>query len=197
MITESEKTTLREKLELYEGLVEHMYLDTKGYVTVGIGHLITNALAAKKLDFVRQKDNKKATEEEIDADYIAVKKQIKGLLSGSYRKHTKLKLKKVSIDSLTNKHIESFEGELKVIYGGENFDAFPVSVRLALFDMIFNLGMTKLNSDFPTFNKYIKSNKWGKAAEQSNRVGISKSRNKYVKDLLESAEEEKEEETVQ
>lgn len=53
--------------------------------------------------------------------------------------------------------------------------------------MIFNLGMTKLNNDFPTFNKYIKSNSWKKAAEQSNRLGISKARNSYVKNLLEEA----------
>lgn len=41
MATEAEKLTLRGKLEKYEGLIEHMYLDTKGYVTVGVGHLLS------------------------------------------------------------------------------------------------------------------------------------------------------------
>ena len=30
MATETEKSTLRQKLAAYEGCVEHMYLDTKG-----------------------------------------------------------------------------------------------------------------------------------------------------------------------
>ena len=32
----------------YEGNVPHMYLDTKGYVTVGVGHLLNDVEAAKK-----------------------------------------------------------------------------------------------------------------------------------------------------
>lgn len=187
MASESEKTTLRQKLETYEGCVEHMYLDTKGYVTVGVGHLLSTLTNAQSLAFIVQKDSKVATKEQIKTDYDTVKKQTKGLLSSTYKKHTKLKLKKTDIDKLTNKHIDTFEGELKKVYGSDAFAAFPSEVRLALFDMIFNLGMTNLKNKFPTFNKYIKAKSWSDAAKESNRSDVSDARNKYVKDLLEKA----------
>ena len=187
MASESEKTTLRQKLETYEGCVEHMYLDTKGFVTVGVGHLLSTLASAQALAFIVQKDSKTATKEQIKTDYDTVKKQTKGLLSSTYKKHTKLKLKKTDIDKLTNKHIDTFEGELKKVYGTDAFAAYPSEVRLALFDMIFNLGMTNLKSKFPTFNKYIKAKNWSEAAKESNRSDVSDARNKYVKDLLEKA----------
>ena len=187
MASESEKTTLRQKLETYEGCVEHMYLDTKGFVTVGVGHLLSTLASAQALAFIVQKVSKTATKEQIKTDYDTVKKQTKGLLSSTYKKHTKLKLKKTDIDKLTNKHIDTFEGELKKVYGTDAFAAYPSEVRLALFDMIFNLGMTNLKSKFPTFNKYIKAKNWSEAAKESNRSDVSDARNKYVKDLLEKA----------
>src|SRR5690625_5477364 len=41
------------------------------------------------------------------------------------------------------------------------------------------------------FNGFIKSEDWGGAAKQSNRVGISPARNKYVFDLFDSAQNKK------
>src|SRR5690606_37301762 len=187
MTPEAEKSTLRQKLEIYEGSLEHMYLDTKGYVTVGAGHLLPTLKDAQTLAFILQKNNKRATNEQIKTDYETIKKQIKGLLGSSYKKHTSLKLKKSDIDKLTNKHIDTFETELKRLYGSDEFSNYPSEVRLELFDMIFNLGMTNLKTKFPTFNKHIKENKWSDAAKESNRSDISATRNKYVKDLFEKA----------
>lgn len=42
MLTTVELQLLRKKLGEYEGAIPHMYLDAKGLVTVGVGHLITN-----------------------------------------------------------------------------------------------------------------------------------------------------------
>lgn len=184
MATEAEKLTLRGKLEKYEGLIEHMYLDTKGYVTVGVGHLLSTLTEAQALNFTKKKDSKKATKEEIKTDYDTVKKQTKGQFASSYKKHTKLKLTKIEADKLTNKHIESFEKELKKVFGSEAFEGYPSDVRLALFDMIFNLGMTNLRKKFPTFVKHVKAKKWSDAATESKRTDVSSERNKYVKDLF-------------
>lgn len=187
MATEKEKATLRNKLATYEGCVEHMYLDTKGYATIGIGHLLANLTDAQALPFVNKKDSKAATKDSIKLEYEAIKKKPKGLLAISYKKDTKLKLKQADIDKLTNKHIANFENELKKIFGADEFEAYPGEVRLALFDMIFNLGMTNLKGKFPTFIKYIKENNWSMAATESSRSDVSKTRNTYVKDLLEQA----------
>lgn len=61
----------------------------------------------------------------------------------------------------------------------------------ALFDMVFNLGITKLKNQYVKFNEFIKSEKWDDVAKQSNRLGISPLRNRYVFDLFKAAHNKK------
>ena len=183
--TATEKATLRAKMEKYEGKISHMYLDSKGYVTVGVGHLLKDLASAQKLSF-KKSNNLPASKAEIKSDYEGVKKQPTNRLASFYKKHVKLKLADVDINTLINKHIDSFEAELKIIF--TDFSTYPDEVKYALFDIIFNVGMTDLNNKWPSFKKAIKAKDWVTAATESNRKSpISAERNKYVKDLLEKA----------
>jgi len=185
MASAVEKTKLRAKMEKYEGKVSHIYLDSKGVVTVGVGHLLKDLATAQKLSF-KKSNNMPASKSEIKADYDAVKKQSKNRLASFYKKHVVLKLLDVDMNALTNKHIDSFEGELKKIF--TDFSTYPTEVKFALFDIIFNVGMTDLNNKWPSFKTAIKAKDWSKAAKESNRKSpISAERNKYVKDLLDKA----------
>jgi hypothetical protein len=65
--------------------------------------------------------------------------------------------------------------------------AFPGEVRLALFDMIFNLGVTKTNESYLSFNLAIAKADWEKAAKECFRSGIQLTRNNYVKALFQKA----------
>lgn len=60
----TELTTLKGKLEQYEGIVEHMCLDGEGLVTVGVGHMIPSANNAATLSFWHRKTGASATPEE-------------------------------------------------------------------------------------------------------------------------------------
>ena len=185
MASAVEKTKLRAKMEKYEGKVSHMYLDSKGLVTVGVGHLLKDLASAQKLNF-KKSNNMPASKNEIKVDYDAVKKQPKDRAARSYKKHVELKLLDADMNTLTNKHIDSFEGELKRIFS--DFSTYPTEVKFALFDIIFNVGMTDLNNKWPSFKTAIKAKNWAAAAKESNRKSpISAERNKYVKDLLEKA----------
>ncbi|MDA7747066.1 hypothetical protein N8878_07030 [Psychromonas sp.] len=185
-VTESLKTKLRAKLEQYEGRVEHMYLDTKGYVTVGVGHMIATAQDASQITFVINESGISASKKEIEDEYALIKSKPFGSAypARRFKSFAKLKLTDSVIDTLTNKHIVSFESELKKIYGTTEFNKHPENVKLALFDMIFNLGMPKLKNSYTKFNKFIKEGDYKNAALESNRGGIAAERNKYVKDLL-------------
>ena len=186
MLSAVELQKLRKKLGEYEGAIPHMYLDSKGLVTVGVGHLIINLQSAQKLPFVTQKAIK-ATSKEIQADYDLVKKQSGNMLASYYKRFTKLKLSPIEIDKLTNKHIDTFYKEIKKIYS--DFDSFPSEAKLALLDLIFNVGMTDLKNKWPSLNKEVKAKEWGKAALNSNRKApVSDARNKHVKDLFDEAE---------
>ena len=185
MASTLEKANLRSKLEQYEGKINHLYLDSNGYVTIGIGHLLKNLSSAQKLNF-KKSNLLPASKDEIAIDYNAVKKQPKNRLASFYKKHTKLLLQDVVINALTDKHIETFENELKRIF--PNFPSYPSEVRLALFDIIFNVGMTNLNNKWPSLKKAVLANDWTTAANESGRKPpISAERNKYVKDLFEKA----------
>lgn len=185
-VTEALKVKLRAKLKQYEGQVEHMYLDTRGFVTVGVGHMISTAEDAKKIAFVKAESGSPATKKEIEDEYALIKSKPFGAAypARRFKSFTKLKLTDSTIDGITNKYIASFEGELKQIYGATEFNAHPENVKLALFDMIFNLGMPKLKSGYPKFNKHIKAKDYKNEALESNRKGIAAERNQYVKDLL-------------
>jgi len=185
--TEKEKQTLRKNLIRYEGDVRHMYLDAEGYVTIGVGHLVPNLAAALKLNLVVGKTGAIATDAQITIDYEAVKKQWKSDTAAPYyKKYTQLIMTAVEVDRLTNKHIRTFYNELKRLF--PDFDDYPTEARLALLDMIFNLGMTKLRNLFPKLNKAVKAKNWAEAVAESRRKSpVSDARNNYVKALFEVA----------
>ena len=190
------KADVSKNIEKYEGRIPHLYLDTVGKVTVGIGHMVPNKVAINSVTMYKKgaKSLLVATTAEKHAEYDAIKKLPYGMSYGaaSYERHTTLVMTDVDINAQRDKHIQSFYSELKGYYTAANgfaeaFDAMPVEVQKALFDMVFNLGITKLKNQYVKFNGFLKSAKWSDAAKQSNRVGISPLRNKYVFDLLQSA----------
>lgn len=119
MLTEIEKMTLRKKLVRYEGNVPHMYLDTVGHVTIGVGHLVRKPEDVLKLNLVvagGERAGAIATKEQLTADYENVKKQPLGQRANKYKKHTQLIMKTVEVNRLTNKHIKRFYSELKRLF---------------------------------------------------------------------------------
>ena len=111
---------------------------------------------------------------------------MKAMKASYCKKYTKLTLGSTEINRLVEKHIDSFYQELKILY--PEFDKYPGEAKLALFDIIFNVGMTRLRAGFPSLNASVKGKDWKKAAAESHRAPpISTDRNKYVKDLFEKA----------
>lgn len=191
------KTEISKNIEKYEGRVPHLYLDTVGKVTVGIGHMVPNKVAMGTVTMYKKGKNNQlelATATEKHAEYDSIKKLPFGMSYGAtfFKKYTALIMKDVDINAQRDKHIQSFYKELTAYYTTANgftkaFDAMPIEVQKALFDMVFNLGITKLKNQYVKFNGCIKLEKWDDAAKQSNRVGISPIRNKYVADLFKAA----------
>ncbi|MEE8299488.1 MAG: hypothetical protein V3R67_08940, partial [Thermodesulfobacteriota bacterium] len=68
-----ERKILAEDTEAAEGCINHMYLDSKGFVTVGVGQLLKTVEDAKKLAF--EIDGSKATELDIIIGYSEMSSQ--------------------------------------------------------------------------------------------------------------------------
>ena len=172
-----------------EYIVPHMYLDTRGNVTIGAGQKLPSVHDAKDLPFVNRKTRMLATSQEIDADYKSVKKQKIGMHYFKYRPATTLELPQDKIDTLLDQRIKDFEIALRGMFGSK-WDTYPEDARLGLLDMIYTQGPTGLRSLFPQFVQAVRDEDWTRAAEECER-GVAYERNEEVKALFESAARQK------
>jgi len=178
-------TQLRQMLMQGEGALRHMYLDTVGLVTVGVGHMIPNAEAAQALSFVVRADGSAATSDQIAADYAGVSRQQKGLLAARYRQFTTLDMTDAAIQDLLSADIAGVEAGVRSKFAG--YDDYPEPAQDALLDMAFNLGVTGLATHFPRLKAAAEARDWATCAAQCHRNGISEERNEKTRALFLSA----------
>lgn len=187
------QSQLIEKLVFFEGSIPWPYLDTRGNVTVGVGAMIPDAARFASLPFAHDSTHTPAEDAEKSAAWSALKAHGFGPSVGapSFRAVTDLRLDDDAVRGLLSEHIEQVHGQLAGFYArargfSTDFDDFAPSLQLALFDMAFNLGFTKLTTSYPTFNDALRRGDWATAAAQSHRNGIPEGRNAYVLGLLQS-----------
>jgi GH24 family phage-related lysozyme (muramidase) len=175
----------RREIVASEGSISHMYLDTVGKVTVGVGNMLPTAASAQQLGFIDRTTRRAATKEAIKAEFEKVSKLSRGLKATAYKKDTTLDLPDATIGKLLDDRIDGFKRELKEKF--PQFDSYPITAQFALTDMAFNLGTNGLVTKFPKFKKLVEANDWAGAAKESNRPQVSATRNAQVKKWLEEA----------
>jgi GH24 family phage-related lysozyme (muramidase) len=173
-------TTYLPQLKIFEGVSSWMYVDTTGNVTVGVGNLVANVAAAQGLAFVLRSnsDAGPATADDIQQDFDNVKGQLPGRLVSFYEQFTRLDLPDSVIDSLLNSRVVEFTTGIRTAF--PDYDSYPAEACAAIFDMAFNLGLSKLTSEFPHFCRAVKAKDWATAASQCERNGIGDSRNTWT-----------------
>jgi len=171
------------KLIEFEGKVVHMYLDSVGLVTVGVGNLLETADEAAKLAFVHRGSGQPATSDEIRAEHAKLSAMEQNNYAASYfRQHTRLDLPDDAIEASVLEHLHEFEAGLRGSFAG--FDAYPDQAKKGVMDMVFNLGLNGLLNKFPSFSRGFREHNWQTCHDECNRVGIAKARNDYVRGLF-------------
>jgi GH24 family phage-related lysozyme (muramidase) len=173
--------TAQTDISKWEGNIPHMYVDTKGYVTVGVGFMIPSAGAAKGYGFVKRADGKKASDKEKEDEWKKIKKMAKGKKAAAYKSSTTLDLPDGDIKTLLMEKIKKFESGIKGIY--PDYDKYPDELKLALLDIAFNTGVGGLKA-FKNMMKAIDEKRWEDAAKESKRSKGRPARNTYVYDLI-------------
>lgn len=166
-----------------------MYLDSRGFVTVGKGKLLPDSDSAAALPFRRRAAQVLATADEVRAEYNVIAGVIGDGDRGAafFEQFTNLYLPQIDIDRLVSDLMRgNFEDLLQMF---PSFGNFPLSAQIALWDMIYNLGPPNLRSEFPLMRDAILEGDWEEAARQSHRLGISDQRNQHVFDLFMDATE--------
>jgi GH24 family phage-related lysozyme (muramidase) len=166
-----------EKLKQFEGCVSWMYRDTVGKVTVGVGLMLPDAKAAQALPFLL--DNRPATPEEIAVEYARVDALPQGRAATAYKTPNSLELTQQTIDAKLLSVLENFEADLRTEF--PHYDTFPDAIKLALLDMIYNLGPQGLFHGFPHLISAIQIGNWSLAADHCTRRGPAPSRNDWTR----------------
>ena len=133
------------KLKEFEGSVGWMYLDTVGKVTVGVGQMLPSILVAQALGFVQ--GDRRATAEEIAAEFERVTAMPMGKLAKFYARAGGIRLPDEAIAAKLHEALEGFEGYLRKHI--QDYDRLPDAAKLALLDMVYNLGPGKLFAEYP------------------------------------------------
>jgi GH24 family phage-related lysozyme (muramidase) len=185
-------------LHRWEGEHRFMYVDTRGYVTTGIGHLLKNADAALDLPWQHKATGRSATPAEVRAvfervcekwaDYKRENPNGKGIPAPKFEPVSDLVLPRGLATKLASDRLQGeFLPKLKELFPG--FDRYPVPAQRALVDMGYNLGVDGLKRKFPTFVAACQDGNFALAAKESERSSSRKDRNDATRSLLLEAAE--------
>ena len=165
------------KLKQFEGCIPWMYRDTVGKVTVGVGLMLPDPQAAQSLPFLA--GSRPATPQEIAAEFARVDALPTGHPAIFYKSPNSLELPPQTIDAKLTAVLEAFESSLRANL--PHYDTFPGPVKMALLDMIYNLGPEGLFRGFPHLIAAIEAGAWTQAAECCLRRGPSPARNAWTR----------------
>ena len=123
-----------------------------------------------------------ASEAEIRAEFARVDALPMGRAALFYRVAGKPELPQDAIDSLLRTVLAGFEGKLRDALPG--YDAMPDGVKLALLDMIYNLGPAGLLKGFPKLLAAVRAGNWAGAASCCERRGPGAARNAWTREMF-------------
>lgn len=172
----------RRLIKTGEGSIPHMYLDSVGKVTVGVGNMLPDAHAALALPFVVKENGAPASPAQIQDEFNLVLRQEPRHPAPYYSRYCDLMLTDEEINALLDRRIDDFEAGLRQQF--QHFDQFPEQAKLGMLDMAFNLGISGLVSKFPAFTRAARSADWETCAIECKRKQVQTSRNETVKQLF-------------
>jgi GH24 family phage-related lysozyme (muramidase) len=198
----------------FEKNIPHMYVDTTGNVTVGVGHNITSHGDYQSLAFVVKRTGRKAVlggdkglpigmpqtigriattaEKKNDYDFLRKHTGLGNYAPEHLAAYTTLEMNQPEIDRLFEKDLQDAIAVARNTFGGITFDNYPVSCQAALIDIAFNCG------SFSTFHTLLHavrgtgiytgkpwSERWKTAAATySNRGQVNAARNSTIQRWL-------------
>lgn len=192
----ADAATFISDIKRWEGEERFMYVDTRGYITTGIGHLLKNGDEASKLPWYHRQTGRPATQTEIKSvfqrlsqmwtDYKTEHPNGKGYAASYYEKVSDLVLPggeplKLATDRLN----KDFLRDLRKMF--PDFDSYPFPAQRGLVDMAYNLGLGNLRHKFPNFVAACNAGDFAAAAKECHRSSSRADRNEATRSLFQSA----------
>lgn len=185
-------------IQKFEGKTNHIYCDTSGNLTVGIGANVNNKDIFMKVNW-RDENGKLMNDEEKAAAYGKICKD-KGemkdfnIAASKYKEKWSIRIDNEEADRLMREHMSDDIDDLRKICErlGKDFDALPPSLQDVMLDMRYNMG-NNFNEDKweDLFDALIINDYEGAAKEVHRKYPISKERNDWARTKTEQAGKEK------
>ncbi len=162
----------RRHVGIYEDLFTHMYLDTEGLVTVGLGHRIPDVQEAMDMTFYKRGTTNKVAKSVIMKAYNAVLNS--GLLNTKAEKFKDLPgndidLDLTEIEKRFDKDVTQFLKLLKAEKYFADFETYPAGAQLGMLDIAYTMGVDRFHTIFDVFHAAVDFRNWIAAANQSER----------------------------
>ena len=148
-----------------EGVVHHMYLDSEGNPTVGVGHLLRFSALLNLHWELKESPGVAAPENVVTADFWRVsaanggRREPQNRTAASFDGDTHTRLTLETIKLLLLSDIDATAKQVQARLKG-TLDTYPSAAILALMDMAFNLGCAGLFRQFPNMIKAFMARRW-------------------------------------
>ncbi len=180
---------VKARLRRHEGWVNHMYRDTEGYVTVGVGFYL------QRSDVIGYSWRSKITKRTVSlrdahADWDKVSSMPYGpnITAAKFVKDTKVELSDTMIGIVLAKKLLKLRDDLKTAFlnSGIVFDELPESVQEAMLDLGYNVIGFQKTTTYPLMKAALKASDWNEAAAQSGRESppTPAARNTEIRNLI-------------
>lgn len=176
-------TLAAERVLSEEGYIDHMYQDTRSFVTIAAGHMLATVDLALTLPFRLRATNELASPIHIQTDFRNVKSAQRGMRAEAYKRFTALTLIRTDGIELMSKDIAYALNGIRKHWS--IFDSMPLPAQQAVLDMAYNLGVAGVMK----YNELLRAasaGDWRTAAAESFRHGIGAERNQRTHDLFTS-----------
>jgi GH24 family phage-related lysozyme (muramidase) len=181
---------VKNRLRHHEGWVRHMYRDTKGYVTVGVGF----QLPRSEVGFYswRSKSTKRTVPPpaaKAEWDYVSLLPYGQNIKAAKFDEETEFELADSTIGFVLTKKLLKLHDDLRNEFNKAppiDFDSLPEPVQEAMFDLGWNLGAGFINGDWDDLRAAHSARDWERAADESHRKSppIAATRNTEIRDLI-------------
>lgn len=196
---------VKARLRHHEGWVNHMYRDTKGNVTVGVGFHLEKRSDAWGYSWRYKKTTRTAPLPIAEAEWVKVSRLPYGpnIRAAKFDKDTTIELSDSMIGFILTKKLLRLRDDLRRVFAresedggkeipGVDFDTLPETVQEALLDLGWNVIDFQKSHVFPKLKIAIKTRDWNTAAVESHRESppIPETRNNEIYGLIKSAADE-------
>lgn len=131
-----------------EGLKDHMYCDSVGKVTTGMGNLLKPISMALELPWKVRATGAKATPEQITEDYntcltyyAEVTARDASAAAPLYKERTKLYLTSDDVHALVDRRVKGFATACAVAFGVKEWNAFPADAQMVCLAISWAIGV--------------------------------------------------------